>query len=200
MKEEEEEHARRFDEVAEEYDEGHSEEYLRTKNSVLDLADPKENEVVLDIGTGTGALAMDLAKKSKRVIGIDTSDGMLEKAREKRDKEGINNLEFKKGSFLDLGVKEEIDLVVTNFAMHHLSDEEKMHSIDKITELGPRKIVIGDLMIFEDYKEKEPFYDPEVDNPANVNLLLRSLTKNSYAVTEIRKIHPEVGVIVAESL
>lgn len=53
---------------------------------------------VLDIGTGTGGAALEAAKAAGShgyVIGTDSADGMLSIAKEKSEKLGITNVEFK---------------------------------------------------------------------------------------------------------
>lgn len=53
-------------------------EELLTK--IIDSCDLKENDVCLDIGTGTGIVANELSKKCKLVYGIDNSQDMLSKS------------------------------------------------------------------------------------------------------------------------
>ena len=55
------EHAARFDEVAAEYDEDKSEEYNECVALVLEHAAPESDDTVLDLGCGTGAIALGLA-------------------------------------------------------------------------------------------------------------------------------------------
>ncbi|PTD93579.1 SAM-dependent methyltransferase [archaeon SCG-AAA382B04] len=192
-------HAERFNEIASGYDEDKSEEYKKALINAIKEANPSKNDIVADIGTGTGALALELAKKAKKVKGRDISEGMLQEAREKSKKKGIKNVEFKRGSFLEPNI-EKADIVVTNFAMHHLTDKDKKRAMKKISNINPQKIVIGDLMFFEDIDKEEPFYDAEVDNPARVSYLIKSLIDAGYVIIDLIKIHPEVGVIVAKRL
>ncbi len=93
---------------------------------------------------------------------------------------------------------EEIDIVVSNFAMHHLSDEEKREAIEAIAELGPRKFVLGDVMFFGLPDPDEPFYSPEVDDPSTVGHLADVLTDNGFSLTAVERVHEQVGVLVAE--
>jgi ubiquinone/menaquinone biosynthesis C-methylase UbiE len=48
---------------------------------VVDLAEPRADEHVLDLACGTGAVTTRAAKHAARVIGIDTDAGMIEIAR-----------------------------------------------------------------------------------------------------------------------
>ena len=49
---------------------------------------------VLDLCSGTGNVAFIAAKRAKEVFGLDASYGMLSKAREKAEKQGIRNIKF----------------------------------------------------------------------------------------------------------
>lgn len=201
MKKTVEEHASRFDEHAADYDESQdSEEYKACAGLVIDRADPGPEEVVLDLGCGTGAIALALAPDAKRVVGRDISDGMLEQAREKAEKRNLTNVEFGEGRFREPNYSEEVDVVVSNFAMHHLSDDEKREAISVIAGLGPRKFVLGDVMFFGLPDPEEPFYSPEVDDPATVGTLVEAFTDDGFAVTHARRVHDQVGVLVGERL
>ncbi|EFW90289.1 protein-L-isoaspartate O-methyltransferase [Haladaptatus paucihalophilus DX253] len=199
MKKTIEEHANRFSDIAGDYDDSQdSEEYRACVSLVVDHADPGANDTVLDLGTGTGAIALALAPGAERVIGRDISEGMLDEARTKAEENGIENVEFGEGRFRDPNVDGEVDIVVSNFAMHHLSDEEKREAIEAIAELGPRKFVLGDVMFFGLPDPKEPFYSPEVDDPSTVGHLADVLTDNGFSLTAVERVHEQVGVLVAE--
>ncbi|WP_254534617.1 class I SAM-dependent methyltransferase [Halomarina litorea] len=198
MKKTIEEHAARFDEYAAEYDTDQSEEYRACASLVVDHADPGPDDVVLDLGCGTGAIGLALAPKAKRVVGRDISEGMMEQAREKAAEQGLDNVEFGYGEFRDPDYDGEVDVVVSNFAMHHLSDEEKREAIHAIADLGPRRFVLGDVMFFGAPDPDEPFYSPEVDDPATVGTLADALTDAGFALVAVEQVHEQVGVLVAE--
>jgi SAM-dependent methyltransferase len=192
------EHAARFDELAGEYDQGTTPEYRACVSLVVDHADPGPDDVVLDLGTGTGAIALALAERARRVVGRDVSEGMMDQAREKATERELDNVEFDHGSFREPGYDGPVDVVVSNFAMHHLSDEEKREAITTIADLGPRRFVLGDVMFFGEPDPEEPFYSPEVDDPSTVGLLVDALTDVGFSLTAVEMIHEQVGVLVAE--
>ncbi|WP_436924351.1 class I SAM-dependent methyltransferase [Halosimplex amylolyticum] len=200
MKQPLEDHAARFDEKAGEYDESKSEEYRACASLVVDHAAPGPENTVLDLGTGTGAIALPLAEDAARVIGRDISEGMLEQAREKAAERGLETVEFGEGRFREPAVPEDadVDVVTTNFAMHHLSDAEKREAVDVIAALEPARIVLGDVMFFGEPDPEEPFYSPEVDDPATVGVLADAFTDAGYALTAVEMVHEQVGVLVAE--
>jgi SAM-dependent methyltransferase len=192
------EHASRFDEIAGQYDDGQTEEYRACVSLVVEHADPLPDDVVLDLGTGTGAIALALAPAAGRVVGRDISEGMMQQAREKAAEQGFENVEFGKGTFREPNYDGRVDVVVSNFAMHHLSDEEKREAIEVIASLGPRKFVLGDVMFFGTPDPEEPFYSPEVDDPSTVGYLADALTDAGFSLTAVEMVHEQVGVLVAE--
>lgn len=204
MKESLDGHASRFDEMASDYDNDHSPEYEAAVAAVVDKADPEPDDVVLDIGTGTGAIALALAPDASRVIGRDISEGMLDRAQEKATDRGLSTVSFGIGRFRDPNLDETtvaggIDIVTSNFAMHHLADDEKREAIAVLADLDPRRIVLGDVMLFGEADPTAPFYDPSVDDPATVGVLADAFTDVGYALVDVERIHEQVGVLVAEA-
>ena len=198
MKKTLEEHAARFSEKAAAYDDDPSQEYLACCDLVVEHAAPTSGDVVLDLGTGTGAIALALAPRAKRVVGRDISEGMLERATGKARERGIENVEFGYGEFRDPHVDGEVDVVTSNFALHHLSDEEKREAVEVIAALGPRRLVLGDVMFFGEADPDEPFYSPAVDDPATVGTLADIFTDCGFALTAVERVHDQVGVLVGE--
>jgi SAM-dependent methyltransferase len=198
MKRTREEHAARFDEKAADYDDTETDEYRACVSLVVDHADPARDDVVLDLGCGTGAIALRLADATARVVGRDVSDGMLAEARRKAAERGVGNVAFGPGTFREPAVEASVDVVVSNFAMHHLPDGEKRDAIGVIADLEPRRFVLGDVMFFGDPDPAEPFYSPEVDDPATVGVLADALTAAGFSLSAVERVHEQVGVLVAE--
>ena len=75
-----------FDRIAGEYDGWAQGQRVRVASRLVELAQPKKGEHVLDVGTGTGLIAHGIAAKVKpgTVIGIDLSDRMLSIARSRK--------------------------------------------------------------------------------------------------------------------
>ena len=198
MKKTREDHASRFDEKAADYDDSKSEEYHDCLALVVEYADPDPDDVVLDLGCGTGAVALALAETAREVVGRDISEGMMDEARRKSDERGLENVSFAEGSFRAPNYDGEVDVVVSNFALHHLSDDEKREAVDVVAGLGPRRFVLGDVMFFGAPDPEEPFYSPEVDDPATVGVLADALTDAGFSLTAVEMVHEQVGVLVAE--
>ena len=192
-------HAERFSAIAAEYDEQQdSDEYAACASMVIDAADPGPEETVLDLGTGTGAIALALAPEAGTVIGRDISEGMLAEARRKAEAAGHGNVTFGEGRFRAPNVEGSVDVVVSNFAMHHLADAEKREAIQAIADLGPRRFVLGDVMLSAAIPEGEEQYSTEVDDPATVGVLVEALTDAGFSVSAATLVSDQYGVLVAD--
>jgi len=89
------------------------------RERLLDLAEVKRGDRVLDICTGTGGAALAAARrvgKPGHVVGVDTSPKMLKKARENATKTGLPTLEFRLMDAASLDFAEgSFDAVVSSF-------------------------------------------------------------------------------------
>ncbi|EMA72319.1 class I SAM-dependent methyltransferase [Halorubrum distributum] len=202
MKKTVEEHAERFSEKAAAYDDSKSEEYHACASLVIDHAAPEVDDVVLDLGAGTGAIALPVAEDAERVLARDISEGMMEEGRRKAEQRGLDNVEFAYGEFRDPGLDpdQRVDVVTSNFALHHLADDEKREAIGVMADTRTRRIVLGDVAFFEEPDPEAPFYSPQVDDPATVGTLVEAFTDEGFAVTAVERVHDQVAVIVAERI
>jgi len=199
-----EEHAARFDEMAGSYDDqqNDTDEYRACVSLVVDAARAvvDDDATVLDLGCGTGAIALSLAEDAGRVIGRDISAGMLEEARSKAAEAGLDNVTFDEGRFREPNVDEDVDVVVSNFAMHHLADDEKREALSAVAALDPDRFVLGDVLFFGLPDPDEPFYSPAVDDPATVGVLAEAFTDAGFAISDATAVHDQVGVLVGDDL
>ena len=102
------------------------------------------NQVVADIGTGTGILAAELAQLGVRVIGVDNSSRMLDAARAKFDAEGIDSVELRRGEAhslpLDAG---EVDAAFAHMVLHYLpSPADALREMARIVKPGGAVVVV----------------------------------------------------------
>jgi arsenite methyltransferase len=93
----------------------------------LALAGLREGEVVLDIGSGGGLDAFLAAQKvgaEGRVIGVDMTSAMLERARASAQKNNISNVEFRQGYAEALPVEDKtVDVIISNCVINLTEDK-----------------------------------------------------------------------------
>ena len=91
------------------------------------LGEFHEGETVVDLGSGAGFdcfLAAQKVGKSGKVIGVDMTDEMLEKARGNAEKHGFNNVEFRKGYIDKLPIDDQsIDIIISNCVINLAPDK-----------------------------------------------------------------------------
>jgi arsenite methyltransferase len=94
------------------------------------LASLKEGETVLDLGSGAGFdcfLAANRVGEKGRVIGVDMTPEMLEKARENARKGNYKNVEFRLGEIESLPVADNsVDVIISNCVINLSVDKERV--------------------------------------------------------------------------
>ena len=95
--------ARIFDTVAPAYDCQELRFFRKGAHVLSQLMPLKGDEHLLDVGTGTGEVALAISKRVKqgKVTGIDVAEEMLKRAREKAISRGVSNITFEKRDILD---------------------------------------------------------------------------------------------------
>src|SRR4030065_1833506 len=92
----------------------------------------KEGEIVLDLGSGAGFdcfLAANIVGKNGKVIGVDMTPEMIEKARENARKGNYENVEFRLGEIENLPVADNsVDIVISNCVIVLSPDKKRVFS------------------------------------------------------------------------
>lgn len=92
----------------------------------------RPGEVVVDLGCGAGMdsfLAARAVGPHGRVIGIDMTDAMLEKARANARTTGYQNVEFRKGYIESLPIEtESVDVILSNCVINLSPEKHKVYS------------------------------------------------------------------------
>jgi ubiquinone/menaquinone biosynthesis C-methylase UbiE len=137
-----------FDRWSETYERDSAARWLReAQTAALAALALNPNDVLLDLGCGTGAAVRDAAPQVSRAVGLDLSPGMIAQARERAEAEGLDsNVEFVVGDVsgplpFDDGA---FTAVVCTTAFHHFPRPR-----DTVAEIArvlaaPGRVVIAD--------------------------------------------------------
>jgi SAM-dependent methyltransferase len=94
------------------------------------LAELKEGETVLDLGSGGGIDVLLSARRvgpSGKAYGLDMTDEMLALARENQKKAGIQNVEFLKGEIEHIPLPDQsVDVIISNCVINLSADKDQV--------------------------------------------------------------------------
>lgn len=89
--------------------------------ALLEFVPKDDEQTILDLGCGTGILTVQLAGLCNKVVGIDSSQSMIDKA-----KVQFSDIEFKVCDALALPYEREFDVVFSNAVFHWISDHDAL--------------------------------------------------------------------------
>ncbi|MFD1849969.1 class I SAM-dependent DNA methyltransferase [Oceanobacillus bengalensis] len=202
-----------FEDWAEEYDKsvaGLDPQYAQVfanYKGILQEVVNLSSGTVLEFGVGTGNLSTLLIEAGHKVIGIEPSKAMRDVAKQKHP-----NLPVLDGDFIAFPkLRTSIDTIVSTYAFHHLTDDEKKIAVKKYHDLllPGGKVVFGDTMftskeakelIIEDARNKghhDLVEDLNREYYPTIDVLHDMFTKHSFNVS-FKQMNDFVWIMEAE--
>jgi arsenite methyltransferase len=158
------------------------------------LASLSPGEVVLDLGAGAGFdcfLAARRVGPGGRVIGVDMTPEMLERARENARKGGYSNVEFRLGEIEHLPVADSsVDVIISNCVINLVPDKRQAFSeAFRVLKPGGR-LMISDTVLTQPLPEAV-----QRSIAAYVGCVSGAVTKDAYIALVRSAGFQEVGIV-----
>ncbi|MEF8873576.1 MAG: methyltransferase domain-containing protein [Candidatus Thermoplasmatota archaeon] len=133
----------------------------QSPEEILSLLEVEEDDVVLDLGVGTGFLTFPIAERAGKVYAVDVQEEMVGKLEEKREEKVVDNVEIFLSGESEIPLPDdEVDKTLMLNVLHELDDPSTLKEVNRVMKEK------GKLLIVDWDKEKVTKYGP----PTHVRL------------------------------
>ena len=143
------------------------------------FASLKEGDIVLDLGSGPGLDCFLASKKvgdTGRVIGVDMTIEMIDKAKLNAEKHGFKNVEFRLGDIEKIPVDDSsIDVIISNCVINLAPDKLKVFKEAYRVLKNGGKLYVSDIVLLEDLSDQQ-----KKDERLLAGCVAGALLKNDY--------------------
>jgi arsenite methyltransferase len=175
------------------------------------VADLKEGETVLDLGSGAGADVLISARRvgsSGKAIGLDMTDEMLALARRNAEQAGVENAEFHKGYIEAIPLPDaSVDVVISNCVLNLSGDKPQvLREAARVLRPGGR-VAISDVIADQDMDDAT-----RADMQQWTGCIAGALTRREFVqalsdagmididVRETHRVHPQAASAIIRAL
>lgn len=173
-----------FEEMAKRYD---TEERMELAKVVVkevkkELQD-SQSKSLIDYGSGTGLVGLELTDMVESVLLIDSSEQMLEVAKAKITQRGITNADVLHSDFTKETPDVKADIVLMSLVLLHIPDTRKiLQEMYTILHDGGKLIIV-------DFDKNEEISHPKVHNGFVHEELKETLSEVGFTSTGIKTFH-----------
>ncbi len=170
-----------FEQMARRYD---TEERIKLAKVIVKVVRPElrnsKSKSLIDYGSGTGLIGLDLSDLVDSVLLVDSSKEMLEVAKAKISHKGITNSRVLSSDFTQETPELKADMIVMSLVLLHIPDTKKiLQELFNILNNGGKLLVI-------DFDKNDKINHPKVHNGFSHEELKTKLSEVGFKSTEIK--------------
>lgn len=127
------------------FDKRSNQHVRQTFDEIHTLVQVTKDDIVLDVASGTGSLAVEFAKICNKVIGIDLTPAMIEKAKKLQEMNTLDNIRWDIGDVTQTlpYTSNSFSIVTTTFSFHHMLDPlSVLMEMNRVCNIGGKIIVV----------------------------------------------------------
>ncbi len=158
------------------------------------IADLKEGEIVLDLGSGAGFdcfLASNKVGEKGFVFGVDMTEEMIEKAKENAVKGNYTNVEFKLGQIENIPLENsKVDVIISNCVINLSPDKQSVFNESyRVLKKGGR-LAVSDIVSYneipKDIKEDLMLYSGCISGASSIDEITKMLQNAGFKNINIK--------------
>jgi ubiquinone/menaquinone biosynthesis C-methylase UbiE len=170
-----------FEQMAKRYD---TEERIELANVIVKQVRPElrnsKSKSLLDYGSGTGLISLELSDLVDSILLVDSSKQMLEVAKAKISHKGITNSKVLYSDFTQETPELKADIILMSLVLLHIPDTKKiLQELFNILNNGGKLIVI-------DFDKNDKINHPKVHNGFSHEELKKRLSEVGFKSIEIK--------------
>ncbi|MDL4842585.1 class I SAM-dependent methyltransferase [Aquibacillus rhizosphaerae] len=170
-----------FEQIAQKYDTEERKELAHViVNEVRHELQHSKSKALLDYGSGTGLISLELTDLVESLILVDSSEQMVEVAKTKITRNGITHSTVLQSDFTQETPGFKVDIIVISLVLLHIPDTNKiLKALYKVLNDGGKLIIV-------DFDKNEQINHPKVHNGFSQNELTERLTQVGFKSTKIK--------------
>ncbi|SFP64603.1 class I SAM-dependent DNA methyltransferase [Salibacterium halotolerans] len=179
-----------FDEMAERFDTPEQIELSEIIGEEIKKKLPDAgSKDLLEYGAGTGLVGLQLSGNVRSVQLVDSSEPMLNMAREKISRRSLSNVHVQHADFTKETPELEADVIVMSLVLHHIHDAAGLlRQLFHVLRQG------GRLLIVDFDKDETMDHHDHIHKTLSHDELTALLTETGFSSTDIRTFHHGKGI------
>ena len=173
-----------FEQMAKKYD---TEERIELANIIVKEVRPElqnsKSKSLIDYGSGTGLISLELSNLVDSILLVDASKQMLEVAKAKFTRKGITNAKVLYSDFTKETPELKADIVLISLVLLHIPDTNKiLQELFNVLNDGGKLIII-------DFDKNDKIYHPKIHNGFSHEELKDKLSEVGFNTIEMKTFH-----------